>query len=112
MDRSGSMPAATTATDVLAIGAAPAAVLIWRVAGAVPDAVVAVPGPIASTPFVEQAVQRSGGRHPDLQAKDPPVTMTPICTPILPPKSGHRETQSPSPLRAMSGSSDQIADIA
>jgi len=45
--------------------------LTWRVAGAVPDAVVVVPGPIASTPFVEQAVQRSGGRHPDLQAKDP-----------------------------------------
>ena len=45
-----------------------------------PDAVVVVPGPIASTPFVEQAVQRSGGRHPDLQAKDPPVTMMPICT--------------------------------
>jgi hypothetical protein len=39
-------------------------VLIWRVAGAVPDAMVVVPGPIASTPFVEQAVQRSGGRHP------------------------------------------------
>jgi hypothetical protein len=57
-------------------------VLTWRVAGAVPDAVVVVPGPIASTPFVEQAVQRSGGRHPDLQAKDPPVTMMPICTPI------------------------------
>jgi hypothetical protein len=38
--------------------------LIWRVAGAVPDAVVVVPGPIASAPSVEQAVQRSGGRHP------------------------------------------------
>jgi hypothetical protein len=49
-------------------------VLIWRVAGAVPDVVVVVPGPIASTPFVEQAVQRSGGRHPDLRAKDSPVT--------------------------------------
>ena len=38
--------------------------LIWRVAGALPDAVVVVPAPIASTPFVEQAVERSGGRHP------------------------------------------------
>jgi hypothetical protein len=38
--------------------------LIWRVAGAVPDAVVVVPGPIASAQFVEQAVQASGGRHP------------------------------------------------
>jgi hypothetical protein len=37
--------------------------LIWRVAGAVADAVVVVPGPIASTPFVEQPVQRSGGRY-------------------------------------------------
>jgi hypothetical protein len=38
-------------------------VLIRHVAGALPDAMVVVPGPIASTPFVAQAVQRSGSRH-------------------------------------------------
>jgi hypothetical protein len=38
--------------------------LIWRVAGATPDAVVVVPVPIASAQLVKQAVQTSGGRHP------------------------------------------------
>jgi hypothetical protein len=39
-------------------------VLIWHVAGAVPDAVVIYRVPSRRRPFVEQAVQRSGGRHP------------------------------------------------
>jgi hypothetical protein len=57
----------------------------WRVAGAVPDAVVLVPGPIASAQFAKQAVQTSGGRHPASSGEadqDLPVTIIPICTPI------------------------------